>query len=632
MCGITGWFNLQLLSEQRKPLLERMASSISHRGPDDRGLYIDDHAGLGFCRLSIVDLEGGHQPMGSDDGAIQIVFNGEVYNHNVLREELKNAGHHFKTSSDTEVLLRLYERYGVKAFERLNGMFAVAVWDKRNKVFHLVRDRLGVKPLYYSNVGGALVFGSEIKAILTSGYIAKRINERALWDYLTFRYVPAPETIWHGIMKLPPAHMLTMKIDDVCPKLSRWWDIPNQQSLSIKSDSEYEAEFENLFEDAVALRMRADVPVGITLSGGLDSSAVVAAASSNTNNLKTFSVSFSNSPQTDELPYAREVAKEFSTDHHEVIIGEKEFMDFLPEFVWYTDEPLADLASIPLYYVSRLASQHVKVVLSGEGSDEVLAGYTFDQWALKWDESASARADLPWWSSGAVGQFTSRFSPSLASRLDKASISRDLRQLPEPITMTNYWTSVEKNNLLKMGNVWPDSLDSVRKQLNAFGAQHPLNQALYVYCQDWLVEDLLMKADRMSMANSIELRTPFLDYRLVEWAATIPPKLKAGRTANGEYRTKEILRRYAKSRLPQSIIDRPKQGFPVPVYGWLSGKLKPWAQEMLLSKDTQIANWIHSAALIEVFNKGTAEQADTKDRHRLWNLLLLEVWMKRWLN
>lgn len=330
MCGITGWFNLQIRFEERLPLLRRMGSTIAHRGPDDQGVFLDEFVGLGFQRLSIVDLEGGHQPMGTDDGAVQVVFNGEIFNHNALRDELRQSGCHFRTASDTEVLLCLYERFGLRAFERMNGMFAVAIWDRRKRLFHLVRDRLGVKPLYYARVGDSLIFGSEIKAILASGQIHKAVNERALWDFLTFRYVPAPETIWQGVMKLPPAHSLTLRADgsgDAKP--SRWWSMPMQTPSAEKSDSEYDAEFQALFEDAVALRMRADVPVGITLSGGLDSSAVVAAAKLAGGDLKTFSVAFADSPETNELPYAREVARQFGTDHHEVVIGKKEFMDFL---------------------------------------------------------------------------------------------------------------------------------------------------------------------------------------------------------------------------------------------------------------------------------------------------------------
>jgi len=631
MCGITGWFNLQLRPEERLPLLRRMCLTIGHRGPDDQGVFLNDFTGLGFQRLSILDLEGGHQPMGSEDGAIQIVFNGEIFNHAELRDDLMHSGCHFRTSSDTEVLLKLYEQFGLRAFERMNGMFAVAIWDSRKGLFHLVRDRLGVKPLYYAMVGDALIFGSEIKAVLASGQTEKAMNERALWDYLTFRYVPGPETIWKGIMKLSPAHSLTLRVGKREPEISRWWRMPMQTPVAEKSDAEYEAEFQALFEDAVGLRMRADVPVGITLSGGLDSSAVVAAARLTKGDLKTFSVAFSDSPETNELPYAREVARQFGTDHHEITIGQKEFMEFLPDFVWYTDEPLADLASVPLYYVSHLARDHVKVVLSGEGSDEILAGYSFEQWAKRCDDVAGAKAAMPWWNKGMAGKFAARLSPDFAQRRELAAAICDQRRVPEPISMTNYWSSADKRRLLAGRHDWPDSMDKIRSQLSEAGEQHPLNQALYVYCQDWLVEDLLMKADRMSMANSLELRTPFLDYRLVEWAARLPPRLKAGRTGSGGYHTKEILRRYAATRLPDSIVNRPKQGFPVPVYGWLSGALASWARDILLAPQARLRKWFNPVALNEVLSAGTSATGSMLDKHRLWNLLILEVWMQKWM-
>lgn len=631
MCGITGWFNLQIPYDERLSLLQRMCSTIGHRGPDDQGVFLDEFAGLGFQRLSIVDLEGGHQPMGNDDGSIQLVFNGEIFNHNALRNELKASGAQFKTTSDTEVLLRLYERFGLQAFDHMNGMFAVAIWDRRKGLFHLVRDRLGVKPLYYAKVGKSLIFGSEIKAILASGQIPKNINEHALWDYLTFRFVPAPETIWQGVMKLPPAHSLTLRLNESeDAKPSRWWSMPMQTPTIEMSDAEYEAEFATLFEDAVALRMRADVPVGITLSGGLDSSAVVAAARLSDGDLKTFSVSFKDSPGTDELPYAREVALHFGTDHHEVTIGQQEFMDFLPEMVWHADEPMADLASIPLYYVSKLASQHVKVVLSGEGADEVFAGYSFDGWARHWDDVADAKR-VTRWGVGPLGVIASRLSPEYSGRRALAATICDQRKVAEPITMTNYWSSATKKEMLRESGDWPDSLDSVRGQLRQLGKQQPLNQALYVYSQDWLVEDLLMKADRMSMAASLELRTPFLDYRLVEWAARLPTNLKVGRSGNKGYRTKEVLRRYAQPRLPASVVERPKQGFPVPVYDWLSTSLTETAHDILLSPSSQLHTWIKPDYLRSIVEAGTASNAAMMDRHRLWNLLVLEIWMQRWL-
>jgi len=629
MCGFAGWFRLGIDSAQRGRLLETMCSAIVHRGPDDQGIYSDDHVGLGFQRLSIVDLEGGHQPMDSDDGGVVISFNGEVFNHAALRSELARDGESFRTHSDTEVILKLYQTRGIESIAHLNGMFAIAIWDKRQGVLHLVRDRLGVKPLYYARVGNALLFGSEIKSILASGRIERSVNQRAVWDYLTFRYVPGPQTIWNGVFKLPPAHRLELRLDDDAAKVSRWWDMPIAPPTVEKSLHEYDEEFRHLFEDAVRLRLQADVPVGITLSGGLDSSAVVAAAASPS--LHTFSVAFADAPDTNELAYARTVSKAFSTQHHEVVIDENDFLDFLPDFVWHTDEPLADLASIPLHYVSRLARQEVKVVLSGEGADEIFAGYDFDRWARLWDQVATARAGRRR-GAGLLPRLAALFSARARKLRELAATVTDQRQVAEPISMTNLWSSAEKREMLSSAESWPDSLDVVRNHLARLGNGVPLNQVLYSYCQDWLVDDLLMKADRMSMANSLELRTPFLDYRLVEWAGCLPVRLKAGPDAAGNYRTKEILRRYAEPRLPREIVERPKQGFPVPVYGWLSGRLAPWAREMLLDSNAQLADWFKPSALQHTVLAGTQPNADSRAQHRLWSLLILEIWMRRWVS
>lgn len=627
MCGFAGWFRLEVEAPQRLPLLQAMCAQIAHRGPDDEGAYADEGVGIGFRRLSIVDLEAGHQPMASDDGGVVLAFNGEVFNHGALRERLARDGVRFRTRSDTEVILRLYERRGLAALDELNGMFAIAIWDRRQGVLHLVRDRLGVKPLYYAHVGNGLVFGSEIKSILASGRVNRSVNGRAIWDYLTFRYVPGPQTIWEGVYKLPPAHRLEFRVGEATPRVVRWWDMTMAPDQPEKSDRDYDESFRELFEDAVRLRLQADVPVGITLSGGLDSSAVIAAAGERS--LHTFSVAFANSPDTDELGYARTVAQAFSTRHHEVVIDEKDFLDFLPDFVWHTDEPLADLASVPLHHVSRLARQEVKVVLSGEGADEIFAGYDFGRWAKMWDQVADARCSLAG-GVGAVSRWVAPFSPRMRELQALSATVTDQRQVPEPISMTNLWTSAEKREMLAGQADWADSLNVIRTHLGRLGDGAPLNQVLYTYCQDWLVEDLLMKADRMSMANSLELRTPFLDYRLVKWAGRLPVRLKAGPDAAGSYRTKEILRRYAEPRLPRAIVERPKQGFPVPVYGWLSGKLAPWVRDTLLDPGAHLARWFRPGVLTQAVALGTHPDAGSTARHRLWSLLILEIWMRRW--
>jgi asparagine synthase (glutamine-hydrolysing) len=597
MCGIAGFLGYPGSLDERRELVERMGGAIRHRGPDDRGSYVDEDVALGLQRLSVIDLAGGHQPMATEDAAIHIVFNGEIYNYREVREALQREGESFQTQSDTEVILRQYRRHGLAGCSALNGMFAVAIWDRRTNVLHLVRDRLGVKPLYYFWNGRTFAFGSEIKAILQLPIVERRIEPRAIWDYLTFRYVPAPQTMWNGIFKLPPGHRLSIAAHGE-PRVERWWDIPRSTEPDATTPSETTRAFGDLFTDAVKLRMIADVPVGIMLSGGIDSSAVASVAvESHGANLKTFSVAFENSPATDEREYARAVAAHLGTDHAEIEIGCSQFVDFLPQLVRFTDEPLADLASVPLYYVSHLARQSVTVALSGEGADEILAGYDFDRW----------------W----------------AAR--HASGGGDLRRDPVPPHMTNYMDSAAKRALFKTEVRYPDSLDVVRAHLDRAGAQHPLNQILYAYCQDWLVEDLLMKADRMSMATSLELRTPFLDYRLVEWAARAPIAAKIGPDRDGQPTTKNVLRDFARARLPEQIITRPKRGFPVPVYDWLASSLKRYAEDLVLGHDARLPEWFHREMLAAMVTQGVSATAPAHDRHRLWNLIVLEHWFRVWL-
>ncbi len=607
MCGIAGYLTDKRADWDGRAVLAAMIEAIRHRGPDDSGLAVMEDVGLGISRLSILDLVHGHQPMSSPDGRFTIVFNGEIYNHAELRDRFRAEGWVFTTSSDTEVLLAAWVALGAKCLPLLNGMFAFAVWDRRDQRLALARDRMGVKPLYWGRSGGRLLFASEIKALMASGVMERRLDRRGLWDYLTFRYVPGPGSIWQGISKLPPGHILTAgPRGDVM--IERWWDIPYVAAPRRRSRETLRREFDALFTDAVRLRMQADVPVGILLSGGLDSSAVAAAAvESGHRRIAAFSVAFADAPDIDELPHARLVAAELGLDHHAVVIDDREFMDFLPDLVHFTDEPLADLASVPLYYVSRLARQSVKVVLSGEGADEILGGYDFDRVIGQWHHDASS---CPWWRRLGGGPF-----PDLL----------DGRALPH---LTNYLSSAAKVAWMKGEVDFPDSMDRVRDAFARCASADPLHRMLYSYCQDWLVEDLLMKADKMSMAASLELRTPFLDFRLVEWAAQAPREIKVDRAGDG-WLTKAVLRGYAAARLPRAIVDRPKQGFPVPVYGWLSDRLRPWAHD-LLANGGRLREWLNPAAIEEALRLGTATDAALMDRHRLWNLLVLELWSREW--
>jgi asparagine synthase (glutamine-hydrolysing) len=617
MCGIAGWFGSDSAGEDAQGRLVAMCDAIRHRGPDDAGYWHGPRVALGMRRLSIVDLEGGHQPMRSPCGRFTLVFNGEIYNHCELRDELRAHGAAFATHSDTEVILAAWLVWGAACLDRLNGMFAIALHDAREGVLHLVRDRMGVKPLYYLPCAdGSIAFASEIKSLRAGGFLGDEIDPLALWDYLTFRYVPGPRSLWAGVQKLAPGHRMELRTGE--QRTLCWWrhDIRSRTDRAC-GDAEAST-FDRLFTDAVGLRLRADVPVGILLSGGLDSAAVTAAAAGvqPAGRLLTFSVAFAGADEIDERRYAREVAAAFGTQHHEVVIDERSFLEGLESLPWMTDEPLADLATVPLAAVCRLAGEHVKVVLSGEGSDELLAGYDFDRWLAAVTASPQ----------GTGGGLLRR----LARRVGWRPALGDQRYCPVPASMTNLMQSDQKQRLMGLDQPLRDSLDPARDLLKSLGSRHPLDQALSLYCRDWLVEDLLMKADRASMAHSVELRTPFLDYRLVEFASKLPVDCKVGPDGLGGSTTKRILRRWAASRLPRTIVERPKMGFPVPVLGWLSGRLAGWVRELLDPRSAHIAGWLNPQEILGIVMAGTSLDADTLARHRLMSLVVLELWARAW--
>ena len=630
MCGIVGICSPGEAINRSD--LRRMCAEIEHRGPDDEGYYVAPGVGLGMRRLSIIDVSGGHQPIGNEDGSCWIVFNGEIYNHRELQDELHGRGHRFATRSDTEAILHRYEEVGAACAHSLNGMFAYAIWNERTNELLITRDRMGVKPLYYYWDGETLVFASEIKAILASGRVSAEMDPQALWHYLSFRYVPTPLTIWKNIRKLPPGHSLHYRPGGE-PRIERYWDIRYEDSAPVSSEAEDQQKFDSLLVDAVRRRLIADVPVGILLSGGLDSSAVAAAVSEVHNApLKTFSVAFEEGGAFSELIYAREVAQHFGTDHHETVIGLDDFLAFLPELPWYTDEPLADPASVPLHYVSKLAARHVKVVLSGEGSDEVLAGYNLDRAVAGWDRVGRLQRRYPRWMRDMLPRalFGALGRPALAEKFERFNLplsERNLRDLPYSV---DYLSEAQKLELCPRLAGMEDSKAVIARYYARAGTRDPLHQVLFAHCQDWLVEDLLMKADKMTMANSIELRVPFLDYRMVEWLASRPASRKVYRRPDGSYTTKHLLRQFAQSRVPRSVIERPKQGFPVPLGDWMRGRLGSYAREVLLDGGSSARRWFDPRVLQGYVDRGTSMGAD--EAQRLWLLLVLELWAKRWLN
>jgi asparagine synthase (glutamine-hydrolysing) len=615
MCGIAGIIG-DFDKASGETIIQKMLQVIKHRGPDSNGFWSKDVFAFGMQRLSIIDLAGGDQPIWDDSG-VGIIFNGEIYNFKSLRSSLEQEGIVFTTHSDTEVILHLYLKKGIEAIHDLEGMFGICLYDPRFEKVYLIRDRLGVKPLYYYQNDQQFIFGSEIKSILEALKSKPNICKQSLWHYLTLRYVPSPETIWENIYKLEPGHYLEYDLKIKSFIIQKYWSV-DFHSEKIHSSRNYEKEFETLFLEAVEKRLLAsDVPVGILLSGGLDSSCVAAAAVElGHKNFHTFSIGFEDGEEFSELEYARKVAEHIGSKHHEIVISQQQFTNFISDFVWYSDEPIADLASIPLYYVSKLASEHVKVVLSGEGADEILAGYNLDQLArtlnyLKFLDCfpRSFLKPLPF------------NSTKVLSDVGYSSFLKF-----NATHMTNIFSEDEKSEICTFQS--PESTRYLIQQLyDTSSSSEPIDQLQQVYCRGWLVEDLLMKADKMSMATSLELRVPFLDHKLVEWAAKLPLEWKVGSFQKG-FTTKRILRSFAAKRIPQEIITRPKQGFPVPAYKWIKEDLLGFAEKSLGT--SCLGSWIHIEKLSTLLH--ALQKGDDTAAHQVWSLIILSEWMKKWRN
>jgi asparagine synthase (glutamine-hydrolysing) len=625
MCGIVGIAG-QLNKQRLSRAIRAMNDSIAHRGPDDEGLWVGDNFAFGMRRLSIIDLAGGHQPMWDSGSGTGIVYNGEIYNYRGVRASLSKSGVQFETNSDTEVALKSLVHGGHDAVHDWNGMFAVATWNDRERKLLLIRDRVGVKPLYYFWDGQTLMFASEIKALLASGLCPRRVNTDAIWDYLTFRYVPSPSTIWKNIWKLPPGHMLEWSPDSA-PSISCYW---KTDVVSSRGGSDFEQktrEFEELFLDSVSQRLLAsDVPVGIMLSGGLDSSTIAAAAVElGHKRFHTFSVGFSEGGEYSELAFAREVARHLQVENHEVVIDQPTFIEMLPEAVQFADEPLADLTIVPLLAVSRLAREHVKVALSGEGADEILAGYALNVSQRKF-ETIRRMQKFPGPLLTLAGRVVAPISQQHADKIAAIStIPLSQWNLAHKNHMTWYFDEWAKMALWPKGTGRSSEL-TLKDIYATAGSTDPLDQMLSAYQKSWLVEDLLMKADKMSMAASLEVRVPFLDYRLVEWANRQPMDVKIG-PLGGKQVTKRILRRFAQKRLPESIIARPKRGFPVPVYHWLSEpQFATWAVEQLLGNDAKLRHLFRVSELEQLLSRASEGNLDAANK--VWLLIVLETWMR----
>ncbi|MDT5159246.1 MAG: hypothetical protein QOH51_3603 [Acidobacteriota bacterium] len=638
MCGINGIVLSSRGGERRsveRGVLERMRDVIEHRGPDDAGLLIDGPAGLGHRRLSIVDVAAGHQPMPNEDGTLHIVYNGEIYNHADFRDELVARGHTYRTHCDTETILHLYEEKGARCVEDLRGMFAFAIWDSTRRELFLARDRLGVKPLYYVHTDdGSLYFASEIKALLEARAVRAQLNYHTLPDYLANHGTSGDETLFANVKRLAPGHTLLWRDGRI--KIEKYWDIsyapqPQDDALG-RSDDEYVAEWSELFQTSVRLRLMADVPLGMFLSGGIDSSAIAAVMSRLVDEpIKTFSVAFAER-EANELSYARIVAEKFKTDHHETVVGPKEFFDALPHLVWHEDEPLAHPSSVALYFVSRLAARHVKVVLTGEGSDEMLAGYErYYKTMLQLSLGPRYQRIVP----GALRRIVAARIESLPprSRL-RHKLTRTFLCLEpdvESLYFDNFavFPSAMQRELFtaetrERVGASPDPYADMRRYFESADTDSLLNRMLYADTKTYLHE-LLMKQDQMSMAASIESRVPFLDHKLVEYTARLPERMKLRRGLN----TKYILRRAMKGVLPEAILKRGKMGFPVPVGKWFRGEFRHILDEYVLGERATSRRIFDP----EFVRRLSARHLAGEDHsERLWALVNFEMWQRRFVD
>ena len=626
MCGFCG-VAVPSDSNRRvdRDLIERMNGPIAHRGPDAEGYFLQGGIALGHKRLSIVDVAHGAQPMSVRDGEVQMVYNGEVYNHPTLMPELQAAGVKYRTHSDTETILHLYEREGRNMPKRLRGMFAFAIWDARSRELLLARDRFGVKPLYYVHTGdGALYFGSEIKCLVASGVVRPSLNLRAFPDYLANHGTGGDETLFEGVKRLPPGHTLVWRDGKIT--IERFWSLSfNPAAIDQRPDRVLIDEYRERFRESVRLRLMADVPLGMFLSGGIDSASITAMMSTLVSDpIRTFSVAFAER-EANELAYARLVANRYRTDHHEVVVTPAQFFASLPSLVWHEDEPIGHPSSIALYFVSKLAAERVKVVLTGEGSDETLGGYGRYRYTV-WNM--------------ALGRTAERLSGSMGRRLGNAVLDRlpdgtrwksRLRRtaMSRPATLDDlYFDNFAVFDRRAIGALLSPGLRESLGAIDPYAAQHAilrttdagslLNQLLHTDLFTYLHE-LLMKQDQMSMAASIESRVPFLDHPLVEFTATLPERLKLrGRT------TKYVLREAMRDFLPAEILSRSKMGFPVPVGRWFREGYRGIVDEFVLGERATQRN-LFDAAYVQLL--AHEHMSGVRDHtERLWALANVEIW------
>jgi asparagine synthase (glutamine-hydrolysing) len=627
MCGICGVYEYRTQQTVNQRALEAMTESIAHRGPDDEGFHIDANLGLGFRRLSIIDLSGGRQPMYNHDQSIVVTFNGEIYNYRQVREQLQQRGYTFATNCDTEAIVYAYEAYGDECVQHLRGMFAFAVWDVRRRRLFVARDRLGIKPLYYTEMSGGLVYGSEIKALLHYPGVQARLNPAGLSNFLSLKYVPAPQTMFDGISALPPGYTLTCDATQGV-RVQPYWDIHYvNEPDSRKSEADYAEELEALLREVVDMHLMSDVPFGAFLSGGVDSSTIVALMSQFLNEpVKTFSVGFTGSGADDfsELPFAHMVSEQYQTEHYDIFVTPQHFIDLTEKVIWHLDQPIADEASLANYMVAELASRHVKMVLTGEGGDELFAGYA----RYAGERFSPFFRHMPLALRGALMSMQTRVPGLRRPKIALYALSHS-----DEVTRLLNWFPLFNSDMkaalltesFKQQLGGEGTRDVFAEQLARTNATHVLNRMLYVDTKLWLPDDLLARGDKTSMATSLEARVPLLDHKLVEFAASLPTNLKV----NGLTR-KYLLKKVSSKWLPEEIITRKKQGFPIPISVWMRNEVRHYVRDILSPDSLRrrgIFNETYVERLLDEHERGFADHGAL-----LWSLLSIELWHERFLS
>ncbi|MEQ1637914.1 MAG: asparagine synthase (glutamine-hydrolyzing) [Methylococcales bacterium] len=627
MCGICGKLNFDRQEVVDQGLIRQMMDVIQHRGPDGSGEFLSGPVGLGHRRLSIIDLDTGAQPMSNEDGSVWVVYNGEIYNFQELRTDLQLKGHQFKSSSDTEVIVHLYEEYGDQCATRLRGMFAFALWDERKQHLLLARDRVGVKPLYFTNTGTAILFASEIKSLLVDPSVDRNVNPLAIDRFLTYYYLPGNETMLLGISKLDPGHYLSVQDGKVT--VEQYWDLHFNVSSQQPS---FETAVETLREMLLATvkdHMISDVPVGVLLSGGVDSTGILSYAVQQTDKpIHTFTMGFSGAGFQDERPYAKLAAQKFRTIHHEISMSATDFREFLPKYVWHMEEPVCEPPAIALYFVSQLARQSsVKVLLSGEGGDEAFGGYQTYRNLILLEKlksifgSTNGLLRSGFKMLGLAGwKQIGRYADLIDLTLEEYYLSRTAT----PYTPFNQGKSKLYSEGLSAFLNARISGSVTRKLFEQVKDQPLLNRMLYVDTKTWLPDDLLIKADKMTMASSVELRVPLLDHRVLEFAASLPPQYKVC-----GWKLKRILKAALAESVPKEILNRKKTGFPVPYDNWMRKEMKEFIFDTIMSTNSVAATFFCKK---EVTNLLETHQLGKGCSKEVFSLLVFELWHRQFVS